>query len=150
MKGDKRQCAHEIMRRINARQGTQREFARISGLDPATLTRLIHGLRPTEDVLRRVVAAWPARADGIAILCAHLRDEIARAGAQESEIHVAPTRDTADQTLTSIVHELRRYASRDESVRALLEDLAVVLRAADHAAARGLQVAADAPADKKK
>jgi hypothetical protein len=115
-------------------------------VDPGTVTKLIHGMRPTVACLRGLVRCWDSDADAIAVLCAHLRDEIARAQVSESLISVAPAATGSDEehpTLTDAFYEIRRYAATDDSVRQLILDLAVVLRAADHAAARGHAIAAD-------
>lgn len=146
---DTTQMIHAALRLAGQTRTTQRELALRHHVLPCTVTRLLKGQRPTPENLRGLTHHWLRTADGIEVLCAHLRDEVARARVPEDEVDIAPANAPADGDLDvrQAITELRRLARTSEQTRNLLLDLAIVLRAADHAAARGLQVAADAPAD---
>ena len=136
--GDTRQAAHDILRRCADNDLSQRDFALRAGIEPATLTRMIHGMRPTTSTLAALVHAWDDDLDAVGVLCAHLRDEIARAEVPEGTIHVRSATDNgqdSDAVLRAALAELRRYSQQD-SVRQLILDLATVLRAAAHSDAR--------------
>ena len=144
-RGDTRQAAHEVLRRLARLRETQAAYAERAGIEPSTITRLIHGMRPTEGTLQRLVHSWADDADAVAVLCAHLRDEIARAQVGDDLVRVGPAAAAphADAAIESALAELRRYAAQDATVRDLLLDLSTVLRAVNHAAARGHAIAAD-------
>jgi transcriptional regulator with XRE-family HTH domain len=141
--GDTRQSIHAVLRQIGRMRITQQDYAVRAGIEPATITRLIHGMRPTESVLRKLVHSWEADRDALDVLCAHLRDEIARAQVGESRISVETPEASGDTSINDDLAVLRRGARDDNELRGLLRNLAVVVGASMRASAR---LAAESPA----
>ena len=103
---------------------TQTWLAASSQITQGALNQLIHkGLRPKRETLAPICHAFE-RADGLDVLCGHLRDEIAAAGYRRTEIVLSTHPAETDSQLERALDELRAIAGQRRDVAQLLLDLA--------------------------
>jgi len=118
--------AHTLLALRDRHSTTLSAIAASSGLDQGALSKLIgHGRRPDVATLRALCAAQPDARDGLALLLAHLRDEVDRAGRSQTEVRISG--ETTEPA--SDIRLLEEQARHDEELRAILHDLAQLVRA---------------------
>ncbi len=109
----------------NIRQ-TQTWLAEKIGITQPSLNHLINnGSRPRRETLAPMCHAFD-RADGLEVLCGHLRDEIAAAGYRRSEIVLSTHPADSDEKLDRALDNLRAVAGQRRDVAYLLLDLAAL------------------------
>jgi transcriptional regulator with XRE-family HTH domain len=133
--GDERAAIHEALRRASLHGLTNQALAERAGIHASVITHLVHGQRPTAAVLRALIHAWPDPADAIAVLVAHLRDEVSRSRVAQDCIQISAGTPPENIRLAEALHELQ-LAAQDEQVLSLLCDLAMILRASARNRAR--------------
>jgi len=118
--------------RIMSRNGlTQLAFSQSADIANATVAKVrSYGMRPGPEMLKTLCNCPAiARADGVELLCEHLRDEIDRAGFLQDEIQISA--GTVRPTVAEIDRDLdiiRDAVTEREDVRLLIHDLALVVR----------------------
>jgi len=143
----------DLIRHIcNAKDVRQVELSAASGLSQAGIARLSNGNhRPEPDTLRRITHCWQDPHADLAVLCAHLRDEIERADHLQESVNVEPG-DRPALAPTAIDRDLdtlREEAQHEpEIVASLLHDMAEMIRCGlqrERAAASALRIAETRP-----
>jgi len=137
--------AHALAELVSRREITLTELAALTGLNQGTVSRLAgQDRRPDVPTLHALCTLQADRKDGLNLLLAHLRDEINRAGRDQSEIiidadeadHGDDLRTLAeqsrhDQELAAILHHLAGLA-RNIQRRIAAGDYPVIETSADH------------------
>jgi len=118
---------------VLARLGlTQVAYSASCDLANTTVSKLrVQGMRPGPGTLRSICQARSIdRADGVDLLCCHLRDEIEHAGFPQEDVNVAPgrRRSAAPADVDWALDVLREAAVRPDVLHVVC-DLALVCRA---------------------
>ena len=108
---------------IAASKKPARDFAQAIGIGQATISRVASGERPAVDTLHAMCTKWPDQRATLGLLVAHLRDEIDRAGRDQTEITVE-----ADGFEEADIQLLARVAKDDPDLKAILHHFAQMIR----------------------
>lgn len=119
--------ARAFLRELSERNLSQSEYSDRCGLGRSVITYMLRGRRPSPEVLRGLVMHWPNPDSGIAVLAAHLRDEIDHAGGQHDRISIG-TGERTPIDLTDALRELEAEARISPATRDLILDMAQLLR----------------------
>jgi len=107
---------------------SQKWLAKEAGLTQSALNQLINkGYRPKRETLAPICHVF-TRADGLDVLCGHLRDEIAAAGYRRTEIVLTTHPADTDNEIDRALDDLRAIAGQRRDVAQLLIDLAILAR----------------------
>jgi transcriptional regulator with XRE-family HTH domain len=126
--------AHALTALASRRGLTLTELADQAKLSQGTLSRLAsRDQRPDVQSLQALCMKQPDPRDGLELLLAHLRDEVDRAGRLQTEVTItADGQDTPDD-----IRLLAAQAQSDPEMRAILHDLAQLVRVIHRRIARG-------------
>jgi transcriptional regulator with XRE-family HTH domain len=103
------------------------EAARTCGIGQSTLSRTISGRRVDVSTLTCICTGLADPRDGLEILVAHLRDEVDRAGRLQTEVRIESDSCSPEEDIRLLAAE----AQSDPDLKALLHDLAVLVRKHD-------------------
>jgi hypothetical protein len=112
--------SHALLALIDRRKTSASRLGQACGIHQTTVSRACAGERLSVESLRALCTRQQHPRDGLALLLAHLRDEVERAGRSQTEVAItADTHDVADDILT-----LEEQARTDSHLAAILHDLA--------------------------
>lgn len=106
-----------------------RDFAKKARLSSGTLGKFVGGRPPSPELLKKLCNSWPHPEAGVAILAAHLRDEVNRAGIAQGRIEVEVPKIPGDTELAIAIQRLRQRATADPAMRSVVLGLAQTLTA---------------------
>lgn len=143
--------SHALLALIDRHKSSATALAAIAGIHQVTVSRACSGERLSVESLKALCTKQPNPRDGLELLLAHLRDEVDRAGRHQTEVKI----DADTATPDSDIRLLEAQAREDKELRAILHDLAQLVRAMHRKLAarpyatehgRDLAAAEDAPA----
>lgn len=136
--------SHAILAAANA--DTVRALAARCDLSPSTLSKLVSTQRRIDvDTLQALCTRTPPDV-GLKLLLAHLHDEVERAGRDESDVIISGRHIDTDDDLTLLADEMKaERARRSDYLRAVIHDLAEMVRGYRRRVARGYPPQHDTP-----
>lgn len=116
--------SHALLALLDRRKATATSLAIEIGVHQTTVSRACSGERVAAESLRSLCTRQHDPRDGLDLLLAHLRDEVERAGRHQGEISIAAD----DREPDSDIRLLEEQAREDDELRAILHDLAQLVR----------------------
>ena len=115
--------SHAITAFIAAQNTNASAFGRTIGIHQGTISRIGSGDRPAVDTLHAMCTKLPDQRATLGLLVAHLRDEIERAGRDQTEITVE-----VEGLAEADIQLLARAMRTDPDLKAILHHFAQMIR----------------------